>query len=99
MIKVNSEISYLGKEIREWSTNNPQDPHALEVREKYYSDQVEFKPSDQVYYFIYHMSAVQSYKECGSLNMMGCSLHRDLEKSPRKTRQFSRKVGNKYGIL
>lgn len=86
MVKVNSNESYLGKDIREWCMNNTEDSNAIEVREKYYSDEVEFKPSDRVYYFVDYMSAGQSYKECGSLNMYGCRLNRDLKKSPRKTR-------------
>ena len=86
MIKVNSDESYLGKDIREWCMNNTEDSNAIEIRDKYYSDGVEFKPSDKVYYFVDYMSASQSYKECGSLNMYGCRLNRDLDKSPRKTR-------------
>lgn len=86
MVEVNSNESYLGKDIREWCMNNTEDSNAVEIREKYYSDEVEFKPSDKVYYFVDYMSASQSYKECGSLNMYGCRLNRDLEKSPRKTR-------------
>lgn len=86
MVKVNSEESYLGKDIRMWCMNNTEDSSAAEIKEKYYSDEVEFKPSDKVYYFVDYMSASQSYKECGSLNMYGCRLSRDLEKSPRKTR-------------
>ena len=86
MVKVNSDESYLGKDIREWCMNNTEDSNATEIREKYYSDDVEFKPSDKVYYFVDYMSAGQSYKECGSLNMYGCRLNRDLDKSPRKTR-------------
>lgn len=35
-----------------------------------------------------YVSAVESYKECGSLNMCGCHLHRDLEKSPRKEKRI-----------
>lgn len=86
MVEVNSNESYLGKEIREWCMNNTEDSNAMEIRDKYYSDEVEFKPSDKVYYFVDYMSASQSYKECGSLNMYGCRLNRDLEKSPRKVR-------------
>lgn len=86
MVEVNSNESYLGKEIREWCMNNIEDSNAMEIRDKYYSDEVEFKPSDKVYYFVDYMSASQSYKECGSLNMCGCRLNRDLEKSPRKVR-------------
>ena len=85
MVEVNSNESYLGKDIREWCMNT-EDSNAMEIRYKYYSDEVEFKPSDKVYYFVDYMSARQSYKECGSLNMYGCRLTRDLEKSPRKIR-------------
>lgn len=86
MIVVNSEKSYLGKDIREWCMNNTEDPYASEIKDRYYSDELEFKPSDKVYYFVDYVSAGQSYKECGSLNMYGCRLNRDLDKSPRKIR-------------
>lgn len=86
IIKVNSDESYLGKDIKDWCMNNTNDPSAIEIRDKYYSDKVDFKPSDKVYYFIDYMSATQSYKECGSLNMMGHRLIRDSRKSPRKIR-------------
>lgn len=85
-IEVNSENSFLGRDIRMWCENATDDSIASEIRQKYYSDEVEFKPSDKVYYFVDYMSASESCKECGSLNMMGCNLHRDLEKSPRKCR-------------
>lgn len=52
MIKVNSDESYLGKEIREWCKSNGEDVATQEVWNKYYSDEVEFKPSDRVYYFV-----------------------------------------------
>jgi len=84
MVEVNSNKSYLGKEIREWCLADTEDANTLEIRRKYYSDEVEFKPSDKVYYFVEYISTAESYKECGSLNMWGCHLHRDLEKSPRK---------------
>ena len=84
-VKVNSERSYLGKA---WCMDEIEDAHALEIKRKYYSDDVEFKPSDRVYYFVDYVSAVESYKECGSLNMCGCHLHRDLEKSPRKEKRI-----------
>jgi len=86
MVEVNSNESYLGKEIREWCMSNTEDSNAIEIRNKYYSDEVEFKPSDKVYYFVDYTSMGQSYKECGSLNLYGCRLNRDLEKSPRKAR-------------
>ena len=85
MIEVNNfEKSYSGKEIREWCMNNSNDPYAADIKQRYYADEVEYKPSDRVYYFVEYMSASESYKECGSLNMYGCRLHRDTEKSPRK---------------
>lgn len=84
-VKVNSEESYLGKDIREWCMNNTEDSNATEIREKYFSDEVDFKPGDKVYYFVDYISAGQSYKECGSLNMCGCRLIRDTERSPRPT--------------
>ena len=83
-VKVNSERSYLEKTLK----HEIEDAHALEIKRKYYSDDVEFKPSDRVYYFVDYVSAVESYKECGSLNMCGCHLHRDLEKSPRKEKRI-----------
>ena len=79
-IEVNSERSYLGKDIKAWCMSDTEDANALEIKRKYYADDIEFKPSDKVYY----VSIAESYKECGSLNMWGCHLHRDLEKSPRK---------------
>ena len=85
MIEINNfEKSYLGKEIRMWCMNNPDNLYASEIKQRYYSDEIEFKPSDKVYYFVEYMSESQSYKECGSLNMAGCRLHRDMERSPRK---------------
>lgn len=85
-IEVNSERSYLGKDIKAWCMSETEDANALEIKRKYYSDEVEFKPSDRVYYFVDYVSAAESYKECGSLNMEGCRMYRDLEKSPRKVR-------------
>ena len=84
MIEINSNKSYLGKEIREWVMQDTENAYALEIRRKYFSDEVEFKPNDKVYYFVDYISTSQSYKECGSLKMWGCHLYRDLEKSPRK---------------
>ena len=84
MVEVNSEKSYLGREIREWCLSNTENEAALEIARNYYSDEVEFKPSDKVYYFVEYVSPSESYRECGSLNMYGCHLQRDLEKSPRK---------------
>ena len=86
MIEINSDKSYLGKEIREWCIKNPENDMARDIMNKYYSEYVEFKPSDKVYYFVDYVSVTESYKECGSLNMYGCNLYRDLEKSPRKAR-------------
>lgn len=85
-IEVNSERSYLGKDIKAWCMSETEDANALEIKQKYYSNDVEFKPSDKVYYFVEYMSTSESYKECGSLNMWECHLIRDLEKSPRKVR-------------
>lgn len=84
MMEINSEKSYLGREIKKWCLNNTEDEAAIEIARNYYSDEVEFKPSDKVYYFVEYVSASESYKECGSLNMYGYHLQRDLEKSPRK---------------
>ena len=36
MIEVNSDKSYLGKEIREWCNNNREDYIAQEIMNKYY---------------------------------------------------------------
>lgn len=85
MVKVNSNESYLGNDIRNWCMGS-EDPMAIEIREKYYSKSVKFKPSDKVYYFVDYTSASESYRECRSLSMYGCRLNRDLEKSPRKRR-------------
>lgn len=83
-IEVNSERSYLGKDIKAWCMGETEDSYALDIREKYYSDEVEFKPSDRVYYYVYYTSTSQAYREYGNLNMWGTHLYRDLEKSPRK---------------
>jgi hypothetical protein len=91
-IEVNNKRSYLGKDIKAWCMSETEDTNALEIKRKYYSDDVEFKPSDKVYYFVDYVSATESCKECGSLNMCGCRLYRDLEKSPRKEK---RKVQDK----
>lgn len=85
-IEVNSERSYLGKDIKAWCMSETEDANALEIKRKYYSNDVEFKPSNKVYYYVEYMSISESYKECGSLNMWGWRLIRDLEKSPRKVR-------------
>lgn len=85
-IKVNSNISFLGKDIKAWCMRETENANAIEIRRKYFSDDVKFKPSDKVYYFVDYVSVMESYKECGSLNMHGCHLYRDLGKSPRKVR-------------
>ena len=51
-IEVNSERSYLGKDIKAWCISETEDANALEIKQKYYSDDVEFKPSNKVYYFV-----------------------------------------------
>lgn len=51
---------------------------------KYYSDEVKYKPNDKVYYFVEYMSMSESYKECGSLNMCGCHLIRDIKNHQEK---------------
>ena len=88
MIEINSDVSYLGKDIREWADKNKgnvlESDAANEIWGKYYVDDVEFKPSDKVYYFVEYLSLEQSYKKCGSSNMWGHRLIRDLEKSPRE---------------
>lgn len=83
MIEVNSDKSYLGSEIRKWCEENPEDSYAQNIRQKYYSEEVKFTPSDKVYYFVDYMSPQESWREFRSYNMAGCHLHRDLEKSPR----------------
>lgn len=45
MIEINSEKSYLGREIKKWCLNNTEDEAAIEIARNYYSDEVEFKPS------------------------------------------------------
>lgn len=85
-LEINCNQSYSGKEIREWCNDNPDDEMSKLIVSKYYADYVEYKPRDNVYYFIDYCTATESYKECGSLNMYGCRLIRDLEKSPRKVR-------------
>ena len=62
-IEINSERSYLGRDIRRWCMSNTEDEKVLEVREKYYSDEVKYKPNDKVYYFVEYMSMSESYKE------------------------------------
>lgn len=87
MIKINGDESYLGKVIREWCEQNKQDPYASEVYRKYYADDVEYKPADNVFYFVEYTSTLQSYRDCGSSKKAGCMLSRDLDKSPRKAVQ------------
>ena len=86
MVKVNGDESYLGKDIREWCTQNSEDPDAIGVWDAYYSDNAKHEPSDKVYYFVYYVSTGQAYKESRNLMRTGYFLCRDLDKSPRKTR-------------
>lgn len=83
MIEVNSDISYLGRDIREWCMSSD-DIEAEDIKRKYYSDEVEFKPSDKVYYFVEYMSQSEAAREHRSLFAAGGHLRRDLEKSPRR---------------
>ena len=83
-IKVNSDISYLGRDIRRWCRDNEFNVMAHDVYVRYYGEGVSYQPSDKVYYFVDYCSESESYRECGSLNMAGCRLRRDLEKSPRR---------------
>lgn len=85
-IEVNSERSYLGKDIKTWCMSETEDANALEIKRKYYSDDTKFKPSDKVYYFVDYLSTAESYKNCGNLNMWGCHLYRDLEKITTKSK-------------
>ena len=38
-IEVNSERSYLGKDIKAWCMSETEDANALEIKRKYYSDE------------------------------------------------------------
>lgn len=60
-IEVNSERSYLGKDIKAWCMSDTEDANALEIKRKYYADDIEFKPSDKVYYFVDYVSIAESY--------------------------------------
>ena len=82
-IEINSENSFLGKDIRNWCFNSDS-VEAYEIRENYYSDNVKYKPNDRVYYFVEYVTTAESYRACGSLNMAGGRLTRDTEKSPRR---------------
>ena len=83
-IEVNSEISYLGRDIRKWCVSSKSDEIAYDCYLRYYGECVSYQPSDKVYYFVDYCSESESLKECGSLNMSGCRLRRDLDKSPRR---------------
>lgn len=90
MIEVNSGISYLGREIKEWCMSiedTTDNACAAEIKRLYFSEDAEYKAVDNVYYFVTYCSTEDSYKSCGSLNMWGARLKRDLEKSPRKRRK------------
>ena len=63
MLTCNTDKSYMGKEIRKWCNEfKGYTEDATEIYEKYYSEEVKFKPNDKVYYFIEYMSCQQSYK-------------------------------------
>lgn len=86
-IKINTDKSYLGKDIREWLDNDHETYNEIkdQIREKYYSDDVKYKPSDEVYYFIEHISLTDSICKVGSTRLAGSRLYRDEMKSPRKS--------------
>ena len=85
MIEINSDVSYLGKDIKEWCMTSDT-LEAESIKENYYSDEVEFKPSDKVYYFVEYMSDSEAWREHKNLFASGGHLRRDLEKSPRRNR-------------
>jgi len=84
MITVNSKESYLGKDIRKWCEDEQENIIALEVKWKYFSENTEYKPVDNVYYFVNRVDASESLSKCGSFAEQGSYLKRDLKKSPRR---------------
>ena len=85
-VKVNSDESYLGKDIREWCMNSD-DYNAISVVDNYYTN-AKYEPKDDVYYFVDYTSSSESYKICGDpIKLWGCKLRRDLKKSPRESQQ------------
>ena len=85
-ITINQGKSYLGKDIRKWLDADPDTLNEIkeQLKEKYYSDDVKYKPSDKVYYFIEHISLTDSICQVGSTRLAGSRLYRDETKSPRK---------------
>lgn len=80
---MNSNESYLGKDIRAWAEYG-EDWWARDVYEKYYSDGNKFTPNDKVFYYIDYVNWAEAKMVFGSSIKSGCALRRDLNKSPRK---------------
>lgn len=81
-IEVNNNNSYLGKDIRAWAEQG-EDWYARDVHEKYYSDASKFTPNDKVFYYIDYVNWAEAKMIFGSSIKSGCTLRRDLNKSPR----------------
>lgn len=77
MITINSDESYTGKQIREEFAEDS-------VIQKFFSDEVIYKPKDDVYYFIKYVGEIEAILKTGSNKTAGFQLVRDLEKSPRR---------------
>lgn len=85
---INSGESFLGEEIKEWCMNS-YGTLALMIKSAYYSDNVQFKPSDSVYYFIDLTNIDSETRKPISQPSKDWKIQliRDLEKSPRKYNQ------------
>ena len=84
-IKVNSDESYLLKDILEWSKENyGKDNDATGIFDKYFSEGLKYDVSSEIYYFVEYMSMLESYKAHGRMSGWGYWLHVDTNKSPRK---------------
>lgn len=83
MVEVNSKKSYLGRDIRKWCFST-ESADASDIKQKYYSEEVKFKPNDKAYYFVECKVTTDLYKG------LVCRLIRDSEKSPKN------RVGDRF---
>lgn len=79
MITINSNESYLGKDIREWCEKN-----CPEIKDQYYSQNTKYRPNDDVYYFVNFISLRYPDGNLRVTQRTGFRLDRDLERSPRR---------------
>lgn len=82
---VNSEISYTGKQIKEWCKFHDNDKseygyYASLILHKYFGKyNKKFIPKDNVYYFVWYERYYKGFNDV--------YLERDTEKSPRKNKE------------